>query len=143
MEEFEGVVIKIQDDSTADVKISRHLDCGCCGACPGDNAPVIRVLNTTGAEVGRHVTVRPRGNLLLKSVFIVWVLPLLSVAGGILGGMLLSRLLGIWPSVMEICGGAAPLALSLSYIHYFELRMRSSGSMPVIVRVSEREIKHV
>jgi sigma-E factor negative regulatory protein RseC len=60
----------------------------------GANAEV-RARNTVGAEVGDVVTISMRGSSLLKASFLVYMLPILAMAGGIILGHLLSRVISV------------------------------------------------
>jgi sigma-E factor negative regulatory protein RseC len=57
----------------------------------GANAEV-RARNTVGAEPGDVVTIGIRGSSVLKASFLVYMLPILAMVGGIVLGHLLSRL---------------------------------------------------
>ncbi|MCK4487086.1 MAG: SoxR reducing system RseC family protein [Desulfobacterales bacterium] len=60
----------------------------------GANAE-IRARNTVGAEPDDVVTISIRGSSLLKASFFVYMVPILALAGGILLGFLLSRLISV------------------------------------------------
>jgi len=64
----EGVVVEVSG-RIAKVKTSRHDDCENCGACPGNSAMILDVLNTMGAELGQRVLVKIQEINMLKAVF--------------------------------------------------------------------------
>ena len=135
-EEHEGIVIETSN-SWARVKASRHSDCENCGACPGDSAMVMDVRNPLGAVTGQHVWVRvPEANM-VKAAFIVFVLPLASVAtGALIGGSGANFLSPDWESIGRIIGGLCCLLLSVGFIIRYDRRAKRNEAMtPVIVRV--------
>jgi len=78
--------------------------CKARGACTslgggGANAEV-RARNTVGAEVGDVVTISIRGSSLLKASFLVYMLPILAMVGGIVLGHLLSGVISVDKNVL-------------------------------------------
>lgn len=65
----------------------------------GANAEV-RVRNTVGAEPGDVVTISIRGSSVLKASFLVYMLPILAMVGGIVLGHFLSRLTSVDKNVL-------------------------------------------
>ena len=65
----------------------------------GANAEV-RARNTVGAEAGDIVTISMRGSSLLKASFLVYMLPILAMVGGIVLGYLLSRVISVDKNVL-------------------------------------------
>lgn len=54
-----------------------------------------RARNTVGAEPGDVVTISIRGSSLLKASFLVYMVPMLALIGGIVLGYLLSRVISV------------------------------------------------
>jgi sigma-E factor negative regulatory protein RseC len=65
----------------------------------GANAE-IRARNTVGAEAGDVVTISMRGSSLLKASFLIYMVPILAMIGGIVLGHLLSRLIPVDENVL-------------------------------------------
>ncbi|RKD34640.1 SoxR reducing system RseC family protein [Thermohalobacter berrensis] len=103
----------------AEVDIRRSSACGDkCGSCSGGcNAPKIRVKmkNTLGAEKGDLVEIKTKTNVVLKSAFIVYVVPLIIMILSIFAGINGFKSLGF--SNYESLGFLTGLfSLGLSYI---------------------------
>jgi len=65
----------------------------------GANAEV-RARNTVGAEAGDVVTISIRSSSMLKASFLVYMLPILALIGGIVLGHLLSRVISVDKNVL-------------------------------------------
>lgn len=132
----EGIVIATQAGGMAQVKTSRHNDCENCGACPGNSAIVLEARNTLGAKPGQRVMVEVQEVNMLKSAFIVYLLPLIAIfAGAMLGGYLAERLVlpALW---FQVGGGGLAFVGSVFYIKYFDRSARTDANMqPVITRI--------
>jgi sigma-E factor negative regulatory protein RseC len=131
----EGVVIGVKD-GMAQVKTSRHNDCENCGACPGNSAMVLDAQNPVGAKPGQRVIVEVKEVNMLKSAFIVYLLPLIAVfVGAILGGFLAEKLgtASLW---LQVSGGFLAFLCSILYIKYTDRNARSNVKMqPTITRI--------
>jgi sigma-E factor negative regulatory protein RseC len=132
----EGIVITIQEGGMAQVKTSRHNDCENCGACPGNSAIVLDARNSLGAKPGQRVMVEVQEVNMLKSAFIVYLLPLIAIfAGAMLGGYLAEPLVlpALW---LQVGGGGLAFIGSVFYIKYFDRSARTDTNMqPVITRI--------
>jgi sigma-E factor negative regulatory protein RseC len=74
---------------------------GACTSLGGGGANTeIRARNTVGAEPGDVVTISIRGSSVLKASFLVYMLPILAMVGGIILGHLLSRLTSVDKNVL-------------------------------------------
>jgi sigma-E factor negative regulatory protein RseC len=95
-------VVKALEGPMAVVTTTRETECENCAArasCEamgggGTNATVT-ALNTANAQVGDTVTIAMRTTSLLKASFIVYMVPVLGLIGGILLGFLTARVIGI------------------------------------------------
>ena len=65
----------------------------------GANAEV-RARNTVGAEAGDVVTISIRSSSMLKASFLVYMVPILALIGGIVLGHLLSRVISVDKNVL-------------------------------------------
>jgi len=133
----EGVVLSVEN-GLAKVKTSRHNDCENCGSCPGNAAIVLDARNPLGAKPGQRVLIEIKEAEMLKSAFIVYMLPLIAIfAGATLGGYLAEHLAAeaLW---FQVGGGGVAFVSSVYYIKYFDRKARTNIKMqPVISRIFE------
>ncbi|HML35153.1 SoxR reducing system RseC family protein [Sporomusa sphaeroides] len=133
--EQEGIVIEVQGGA-AKVKTTRHNDCENCGACPGNSAIVISANNALGAKLGQRVAIEVKEVNILKSAFIVYILPLIAIFVGALAGDSLYGDLGISAMAARIAGGILAFILSVWYIKYVDNKARADKKAePVITRI--------
>jgi Positive regulator of sigma E activity len=131
----EGIVISVDGDM-AKVKTSRHNDCENCGACPGNSAIVLDARNPLGAKTGQLVLLEVQEIGMLKSAFIVYMLPLIAMffgamAGGYLAGQFARD--ALW---FQVAGAAIAFAVAVLYIRCFDRSASSNQNMqPVITRI--------
>jgi len=131
----EGIVISVAGEM-ARVKTSRHNDCENCGACPGNSAIVLDARNPLGAKPGQLVLIEVQEVGMLKSAFIVYMLPLIAMfLGAMAGGYAAERFSheALW---FQVAGAGAAFAAAVLYIRYFDKSASSNKNMqPVIIRV--------
>ncbi len=131
----EGIVISVQGPM-ARVKTSRHNDCENCGACPGNAAIVLDARNPVGAAPGQLVMVEVQEVGMLKSAFIVYMMPLIAMfLGAMTGGWAAGQLArdALW---FQVAGAGLAFAAAILYIRYFDRSARENQKMqPVIIRI--------
>lgn len=130
----EGIVIET-NGNLAKVQASRHGDCKNCGACPGDQAMVVEVINEIGARKGQFVAFEVKEENLLKSSLVLFVLPLAAAAAGAALGNLLSAGLGLSGSIPAIIGGLLLFGLSLVYVRHYDRKANAKKDYPVIKKI--------
>ena len=130
----EGIVIET-NGNLAKVQASRHGDCKNCGACPGDQAMVVEVINEIGARKGQFVAFEVKEENLLKSSLVLFVLPLAAAAAGAALGSLLSAGLGLSGSILAIIGGLLLFGLSLVYVRHYDRKANAKKDYPVIKKI--------
>lgn len=88
----EGVVIKLEGDTTAWIKTNRSASCkscassGACGVLGGGNDMEVKAVNSAGAQIGDRVVLRFKTGSLLKVVFLLYILPILCLLlGAVIG----------------------------------------------------------
>lgn len=131
----EGIVLEINGE-TAKVKASRHSDCENCGACPGNDAPIITVSNKINARAGQSVLFEIQDEQTLKGAFLIFILPIIALFAGVwLGGAVFLYLsLGVMAG--RIIGGIAFLLLSVLLIKLQDKKLgRQRNSLPAIVKI--------
>lgn len=131
----QGIVISVAGEM-ARVKTSRHNDCENCGACPGNAAIVLDARNPLGAKPGQAVMLEVQEVGMLKSAFIVYMMPLIAMfLGALAGGWAAERLAhdALW---FQIGGAVAAFAVAVLYIRYFDRSARDNKNLqPVITRI--------
>ena len=114
-------VVKAVDGITA--VVVTKLDPGCesckaknaCSSLGGTGANVqVRARNTAGAQAGDVVTIGLRSASLLKVTFLVYMVPILALLGGIVLGYFLAKLFSVDENILV--GILAGLALVGSFI---------------------------
>lgn len=132
----EGIVVAVSD-GMAKVRTSRHSDCENCGACPGNTAIVLDARNPVQARQGQWVMVEVKDVNMLKAAFIVYLLPLIAVCGGVLAGAGTAFVSQAPEPLWHYAGGGiAAFVLSMAYIRQFDRNARKNQKMqPVITRI--------
>lgn len=135
MQEQVGVVLEVSGNK-AKVKTSRHSDCENCGACPGNQAMIVEAQNPVGAKPGQRVELEIKEVNMLKAAFIVYMLPLIAIFLGALGGTWIGQELDYPVLMFQIIGGSLAFILSVVYIKFFDRASRGNSQMqPVITRI--------
>jgi ABC-type transport system involved in cytochrome bd biosynthesis fused ATPase/permease subunit len=102
-------IVEYTDNETAIVKVTMHETCSGCGCCSGTEMRM-RVPNTTNARIGDTLEIRSNKADDLSTIFIEFVLPILSIIAGALLGYLISLIVKV-PAAA--CMTAIALALFL------------------------------
>ncbi|UOO37277.1 SoxR reducing system RseC family protein [Oscillospiraceae bacterium CM] len=130
-----GIVIET-DGKTATVKAGRHTECESCGACSGNNAPLVTVRNPVGAHIGQRVEFEVQEESSLKGAFLIFVLPLAAAFLGVWLGGLAAVALGWKMLIGNIAGGAVLFFASIVAIRVSEKKIsRSLSSLPAILKI--------
>ncbi|KAF5084915.1 SoxR reducing system RseC family protein [Acetobacterium wieringae] len=130
-----GIVIETSENK-AKVKASRHGDCENCGVCPGDNAMVVEVQNLIGAKVGQRVAFEIQEANMLWAAFVVYLLPLLALFVGALGGGILGTNLGQPVLAFQIVGGSVFFTVAVIYLKRYDQAVKKNDKLlPVITKI--------
>lgn len=130
-----GYVIEIKEEITR-VKLSRHSDCKNCGLCPGAENIVLEVNNPLGAKVGDKVCIETKENKLIKSVYTVYIQPLLLTFIGIFIGNFLSNYINQSKVLFETIFGFIFFIVSIIFIKFEDKKMaQNENSIPTIVKI--------
>lgn len=133
-EEF-GIVVEINGEM-AKVKATRHGDCENCGSCPGDNAITLDVKNPLSAKLGQKVAFEIPQTNMLQAAFVVYVLPLIAAAAGVIVGSLIANQFGQPLVLFQIIGGIVAFILSLFFVKIYDRYVKSNKNMlPVITKI--------
>jgi sigma-E factor negative regulatory protein RseC len=127
-----GVVKAVQGPMAVAVT-QRESECEGCkarGSCEamggtGANAEV-RAINTANAKVGDVVTIALQGSALLKASFIIYMTPMLGLAGGMILGFVVAGLLPVQEEL--VVGGFAGSGLVAALVWLKHKAGRMAGS---------------
>ncbi len=125
-----GRVVKVEG-LQALVEMSRHSACAHCGICTLGIQDKMEILanNNLGAKVNDQVKVAVSGPVILKSAFIVYIIPLF----GLVFGYLLGRYFG--GEKLGVIVGISGVLLVLASLHYYELKLKRENKL--VVRITE------
>lgn len=121
-----GRVVKIEG-SQALVEMNRHSACAHCGVCALGRHDKMEILvsNNLGAKINEQVKVTVSGPVILKSAFVVYIIPLF--------GLILGYLLG-WSLSGEKLGvifGIGSVLLVLYGLHYYDRKLKKENKLMV------------
>lgn len=127
-----GVVKTVQGPMAVAVT-QRESECEGCkarGSCEamggtGANAEV-RAINTANAKVGDVVTIALQGSALLKASFIIYMIPMLGLAGGMILGFVVAALLPVQKDFAV--GSLAGVGLLAALVWLKQKARRMAGS---------------
>ncbi|NVM20408.1 MAG: SoxR reducing system RseC family protein [Desulfobacterales bacterium] len=115
-----AIVKAVQGDMALVVTKYERQCAGCkakdtCSHLGGTGANVeVKVRNTACAQVGDIVTISIQGSYVLKASFIVYMVPVLALTGGVILGHLLTRLTAVNENILV--GAAAGIAVFGSFL---------------------------
>ncbi len=128
----EGIVIEAEG-SFAYIKAIRHTSCKNCGSCPGDQAMLVKTFNKAKAVPGDHVIFEMNEFAMLKSAFIVFVLPFILLFTGAYIGGVISPTMGL---TAQIVGGACGFLISLAILRLTEKRLdKDARQLPIVTQI--------
>jgi len=130
-----GIVVEINGEM-AKVKAARHGDCENCGSCPGDNAITLDVKNPLSAKLGQKVAFEIPQTNMLQAAFVVYILPLIAAAAGVIVGSLIANQFGQPMIPFQIIGGIVAFILSLIFVKLYDRYVKNNKKMlPVITKI--------
>lgn len=145
--EKEAWVVKVEGEEVR-LRYLRHSACKHCGACfvLGNSLGEQEILlpkNNLDLRQGDRVTVGFNSTSLLRASFLAYVLPLLFLLLGYLGGARLGH--SLWGAVRAeisgVIGGVLALGLTYYGLHLYDRQLRkSSHYQPQVTRVLERTL---
>jgi sigma-E factor negative regulatory protein RseC len=144
-----GVVYKTgtADPPTAWVKVVPASDCGSCSArdhCnPGaeTKAREVEALNPVGAKVGDRIQLTVATGALLKITFLLYLLPVLCMFVGALGGYAAAPRMGMDPTAVGAGASLFTLAVALVLVRSRVSRLAAQEAYrPRIARIIGREM---
>lgn len=126
-------VSKIEND-IAHLEVRRSSACGDkCSSCGGScDIPVtrVRMKNTLKAEQGDLVEVKMETKFVLKSAFIVYIIPLVLMISGIIIGISIFESIGIGnPEAMGLLAGVILLAVSYFILRSIDKKIKNGNKI--------------
>ena len=137
----EGIVVEVKDQF-AFLKAIRHSSCKSCGACPGDNATIIKAFNKARAKEDDLVYFKMNETAMLKATFIVFVLPLVLTFAGV---WFIPYAMETWLKIQHstlnsILGGAIGFAVGAVGIKMADRYFGGlSGNLPIVTSIKEKK----
>ncbi|MDD5492677.1 MAG: SoxR reducing system RseC family protein [bacterium] len=130
MLEETGRVIKVEG-TQATVEMSRHSACAHCGICIAGCQDKMEIVadNNLGSQVNDLVKVAISGPVILKSAFVVYIIPLFGLVLGYLAG----RRLG--GEKLGVILGISGVAIILFGLHHYDLKLKRENKL--IVQIIE------
>ncbi len=121
-----GQVIKVEGNQ-ATVAMDRHSACAHCGICIAGCNEKMEIIaeNSIGSKVNDLVKVAVSGPVILKSAFIVYIIPLFGLVLGYLAG----RHFG--GEKLGVVSGLSAVALVLYGLHYYDRKLKKANSLIV------------
>ena len=124
-----GQIVNVED-SIATVKIRRGASCGSCTACgmAKDQSEIsFRIVNDLNAQTGDWVELELESKSLIKATLIVYLLPLVALILGVVGGYALAGRLSGNPDLYGAIGGILFTVLSFLGIRALDPIIRRNG----------------
>jgi sigma-E factor negative regulatory protein RseC len=124
-----GKVADIKDN-TAIIKIQRRSSCGSCTACgmrKDQNEILLPVSNDLGAKLGDWVELELQSISILKASTIVYVIPLIALILGVIGGYAIAEQLSRDTELYGAIGGILLTILSFVGIRVMDPLFNTKG----------------
>ena len=139
-----GVVDSLKGQN-AIVNLTRSTACGDCGACQMGKENLdrqVEAYNPVGAKVGDFVTKEMEDGKVLKAAFMVYIIPLVILVGGIFGTILTLQMFQISKNA-EVYGflvGLVGMFISFVFIKKRDKKLAERGDMMItIVKINEED----
>lgn len=139
-----GVVDSLKGQN-AIVNLTRSTACGDCGACQMGKENLdrqVEAYNPVGAKVGDFVTMEMEDGKVLKAAFMVYIIPLVILVGGIFGTILTLQMFQISKNA-EVYGflvGLVGMFISFVFIKKRDKKLAERGDMMItIVKINEED----
>jgi len=142
-----GMVIEVKRD-TAVVRLRRHLSCEHCGRCggilggPDQRDHLVEVLNPINARVGQKVLIAADDRRVVFVSFMLYLVPLAALVGGIFLGMYIFTRLGLQgkPELLAVAAGLVLMSLVYGGLRRWDNRIKDSPRYkPVIAKLVEED----
>ena len=121
-----GIIISVNDDR-AKVMLQRQTACGDCKACKlgSEDAKIeVDAINSVNAKIGDHVEIDIEHQSFLSAAFIMYLLPLFALIGGIFIGNAILNMVGM-TEYKDL--GSGLFGLLLTAITYIIIRSKEKS----------------
>lgn len=133
-ETVECLVVNVNQDM-AKVRVKMHSDCSSCGLCEGGNAVYYEAYNNVGAKCGKSVILEVEKDSILKTAFIIFVLPLLVIAVSSVFGVYLAGYVHAPNLPAALVVNMITLVPLFGYIKRYDAKIQGKSKLPVITKV--------
>ena len=128
-----GVVLRLMDDSTAEVKIKKKSACNKCNLCQetGRDFMVIRALNTLGARPGDSVSLEISSAKTMAAAGLVFIVPVIALIAGLGLGDVLGRRYDLQKAgihLISLISGIVFLGLAYACVYFFDVKIKRRGN---------------
>lgn len=135
MKQEQGLVLAV-NNGMVKVRVGRHAKCSGCGACAGSEQIVIEAVSKLKVKPGQRVCFTLRDESMLKSAFVVFIMPLILTAIGAGLGYLVADGAGIGKNIIVVTGGVIFFLLSLGLIKFYDRKVGDNRTAkPVIIKI--------
>lgn len=135
MKQEQGLVLAV-NNGMVKVRVGRHAKCSGCGACAGSEQIVIEAVSKLKVKPGQRVCFTLRDESMLKSAFVVFIMPLILTAIGAGLGYLVADGIGIGKNIIMVTGCVIFFLLSLGLIKFYDRKVGDNRTMkPVIIKI--------
>ena len=135
MKEIIECIIVEEHEDMAKARVKMHGECSSCGLCEGSNAVYYEAVNQIGAKCGQSVLLEIEKQNVLKIAFIVFMLPLLTVAAGIYCGYSFGPYFRLPSSLSAGIFGIFALAITIFIIKKFDSKVQNKSTTPIITKI--------
>lgn len=133
-ESIECMIVGVEQDRVK-ARAKMHSDCSSCGLCEGSNAVYYDAINKANAKCGQSVILEVEKQSVLKIAFMVFVLPLLTIAVGSTLGIFMGRYLHVSSLLAGIIVSLIALIPTIIYIKRYDAKVQETSSIPVITKI--------
>lgn len=135
MKQEQGLVLAV-DNGMVKVRVGRHAKCSGCGACAGSEQIVIEAVSKLKVKPGQRVCFTLKDESMLKSAFVVFIMPLILTAIGAGLGYLVADGIGIGKNIIVVTGCVIFFLLSLGLIKFYDRKVDDNRTTkPVIIKI--------
>lgn len=134
----QGIVEKIEEN-IAIVKIYKNTSCDSCNLCDSGGQPderILKVKNILSSKQGDWVQIQIPSATIVRSSFMIFFFPVISLIIGYFIGQMLSNAMGIYSEIPGIGSGLLFTALSFWVIRIYDSKMsQDDKNLPLMKKI--------
>lgn len=134
----QGIVEKIEEN-IAIVKIYKNASCDNCNLCESGGQPderILKVKNILSSKKGDWVQIQIPSSTIVKSAFMIFFLPVVSLILGYFIGQTLGNAMEIYTDIPSIGSALLFTALSFWVIRKYDSKMsRDDKNLPMMIKI--------